>query len=86
LFGTLAAGLASHNDELAERLVTLGGKAYGTVRDAARVSRLPDLPHDVSRDLDHVELLADRTEQYLGGVREARGAAAGSGTSTRLTG
>ena len=41
LFETFAVSLANHNDTLAERAVTLGAKAYGTVRHAASTSRLP---------------------------------------------
>ena len=72
LFETFAAGLAGPNDSVAERAVTLGGRAYGTARRVARTSKLPDYPEDTSRDLDHVRLLADRIESYLEGVRASR--------------
>ncbi|APR81233.1 Iron-binding ferritin-like antioxidant protein [Minicystis rosea] len=72
LFETFADGLAVHNDSVAERAVTLGGRAYGTARRVARTSKLPDYPEDTSRDLDHVRLLADRIESYLEGVRASR--------------
>ena len=36
LFETFAVDLANFNDAMAERAVTLGGRAYGTVRHAAR--------------------------------------------------
>ena len=36
LFETFAVGLALHNDTIAERAVTLGGKAYGTARHVAK--------------------------------------------------
>lgn len=73
LFETFAIGLAAHNDAIAERAVTLGGRAYGTARRVARTSRLPDYPEDTSRDLEHVKLLAERIEAYLEGVRASRG-------------
>jgi starvation-inducible DNA-binding protein len=75
LFETFAVGLAEHNDTIAERAVTLGAKAYGTVRHAAKTSRLPEYPQETTRDLEHVKLLADRIEKYLEGLRESRAVA-----------
>jgi starvation-inducible DNA-binding protein len=72
LFETFAVSLANFNDAMAERSVTLGGKAYGTARHVARVSRLADYPQETTRDLDHVALLAARIEQYLDGLRAGR--------------
>src|SRR3954454_202002 len=54
LFESFAVGLAAFNDEIAERAVTLGGRAPGTARQVARASGLPEYPSDASRDLDHV--------------------------------
>ena len=75
LFETFAVGLAGYNDEIAERAVTLGGRAYGTVRHASKLSKLSEYPQETTRDLEHVKHLADRFEKYLEGVREAREAA-----------
>ncbi len=75
LFETFAVSLANHNDSLAERAVTLGGRAYGTVRHVAGVSRLTEYPQETSRDLEHVRLLADRIETYLDGLRTSRSTA-----------
>lgn len=72
LFESFAIGLADYNDTLAERAVTLGGKAYGTARHVAASSKLPEYPQDTARDLEHVRLLAERFEIYLGGLRESR--------------
>jgi starvation-inducible DNA-binding protein len=72
LFETFAVSLAIHNDTIAERAVTLGGVALGTVRQVAAVSKLPEYPGGVSRDLEHVRLLAERFGLYLDGLREAR--------------
>jgi starvation-inducible DNA-binding protein len=72
LFESFAVGLAAFNDEIAERAVTLGGRAPGTARQVARASGLPEYPSDVTRDLDHVRLLAERFEKYLDGVRGSR--------------
>jgi starvation-inducible DNA-binding protein len=72
LFEEIAVGLAGHNDAVAERAVTLGARAYGTVRHVARTSRLADYLQETSRDLEHVRLLAERLERHLEGVRAAR--------------
>lgn len=73
LFETFAVSLANHNDSIAERAVTLGGRAHGTARHVAKSSRLPEYPQEATRDLDHVRLLAERIEKYLDGARLSRG-------------
>jgi starvation-inducible DNA-binding protein len=75
LFETFAVSLANHNDSIAERAVTLGAKAYGTVRHVAGKSKLAEYPQETTRDMEHVRLLAERIERYLEGLRESRGAA-----------
>jgi starvation-inducible DNA-binding protein len=72
LFETFAVSLANFNDAIAERGVTLGGKAYGTARHVAKTSRLHEYPQETVRDLDHVQLLAERIETYLDGIRTSR--------------
>ena len=75
LFETFAVSLAIHNDTIAERAVTLGGKAYGTARHVAKESKLAEYPQETTRDLEHVKLLAERFDKYLTGVRESRSVA-----------
>ena len=75
LFETFAVSLAEHNDEIAERAVTLGGLAYGTARHVAKTSRLDEYPQETTRDLEHVRLLAERFDTYLVGLRESRAVA-----------
>lgn len=72
LFETFALGLAAHNDAIAERAVTLGGRAYGTARHVASHSKIAEYPQETTRDLEHVKLLAERIEQYLDQVRASR--------------
>lgn len=72
LFEQFAIQLAAHNDALAERAVTLGGIARGTIKQVAKHSKIADYPADVTRDLEHVALLADRFEAYLDGARQSR--------------
>ena len=75
LFEQFANQLAVHNDAIAERAVTLGGLAAGGTRHVAKKSRLAEYPNDVTRDLEHVKLLAERFDAYLDVVRESRGIA-----------
>ena len=77
LFETFAVALANFNDAVAERGVTLGGSAQGTARHVAKTSKLPEYPQGTTRDLEHVELLAERIEKYLDGVRASRELAEG---------
>lgn len=79
LFETFAVSLAAHNDNVAERAVTLGAQIHGTARHVAKSSRLPEYPQDTTRDLEHVRLLAERIEGYLNGLQEARKATEGLG-------
>lgn len=79
LFESFAVALAAFNDAIAERAVTLGARAYGTVRHSAKQSRLPEYPQETTRDLEHVKLLAERIEKYLEGARESRGVAEKNG-------
>jgi starvation-inducible DNA-binding protein len=72
LFETFAVALAAFNDAAAERAVTLGARAHGTVRHVARASRLPDYPAETTRETEHVRILAERIDGYLDGVRESR--------------
>ena len=75
LFESFAVGLAAFNDAIAERAVTLGGRAYGTARHVAAASTLAEYPQETTRDLEHVRLLADRFDRYLAGLRDSRRAA-----------
>lgn len=89
LFEGFATALAGFNDEIAERAVTLGARVGGTARQVAKGSRLQELGADSVKDLDLAAQLADRFEQYLDGVRAARGVAEKAGdqdTQDLLTG
>lgn len=75
LFETFAVTLATFTDAIAERAVTLGGRADATVRSTGKRSKLPDYPAGVTKDMEHVKLLAERFETFLEGLRESRGVA-----------
>lgn len=79
LFEKFAEHLAKYNDEVAERAVTLGARAFGMVRQVSKSSRLPEYPSQASQDMEHVQLLAERIEKYLEGLRETRELAEESG-------
>ncbi|HXI03915.1 MAG TPA: DNA starvation/stationary phase protection protein Dps [Candidatus Saccharimonadales bacterium] len=72
LFDSFATDVAGYMDEMAERLVTLGGLTRGTVRLAAAASQLDEYPIDTVRDLEHASHLAVRIESWLSGMRETR--------------
>ena len=75
LFETFALSLSTFNDTIAERAVTLGGKAFGTARHVAKTSRINEYPQETTRDLEHVKLLTERFESYLTELRASRSAA-----------
>lgn len=75
LFETFAVSLANHNDSIAERAVTLGGRALGTARHVAKTSKLPEYPQETERDVEHVKHLAARIDAYLAEMRASRKAA-----------
>jgi starvation-inducible DNA-binding protein len=72
LFDSYATMMIDYVDEIAERLVTFGGLAAGSVRQSAAASRLPEYPAEATRDLDHARLVAERIEKWLEGMRETR--------------
>ena len=88
LFEAFAVSLAGFNDTIAERAVTLGAKADGTVRHAAKTSQLADDPQETRRDVEHVKMLAERIDVYLAGLRVSGAVAAEHGdrdTASMLT-
>lgn len=70
-FDGLAEHLESMIDTVAERQVTLGHAAAGTVRAAASVSRLPEMPEGFIGQAECINLLTDRYGQVVRTVREA---------------
>jgi starvation-inducible DNA-binding protein len=60
LFEEFYTALAVASDDLAERVVQLGGTACGTTQVLARDTRLPPYPTDLYAGMDHVTALADR--------------------------
>jgi starvation-inducible DNA-binding protein len=71
LFDELAESLREFADTIAERAAALGGRADGTLRQAAERSTIPEYPTDVVDGPDHVAALADRYAAYAAAVRQA---------------
>jgi starvation-inducible DNA-binding protein len=70
LFDDLAEPLEEPIDMIAERAVTLGGVALGTVRTAAKASELAEFPHQPG-GMDYAKTLADRFATVANSIRQA---------------
>jgi starvation-inducible DNA-binding protein len=71
LFDQIATDVRDYTDLIAERVVTLGGTAYGTVQDAASKSRLPPYPTDISAGANHVEALGSALAAFGKNIRKS---------------
>lgn len=69
LFDKIAKEVETYVDEIAERVVQLGGVAQGTVRAAASQSRLEEYPPVIADGVAHVEAVAQALSTF---GREAR--------------
>jgi len=69
LFDQIAADVRDYTDLIAERIVTLGGTALGTVQEAVHKTRLPAYPTDISAGANHVEALSTVLAAYGKHVR-----------------
>lgn len=71
LFDKLYGQLAGFLDEFAERVVTMGGQAQGTIRAASHASSLAEYPLNALDSKIHVDSLVDRYGEYTGRIRKA---------------
>lgn len=71
LFDEQAVVLLAHIDLYAERIRALQGIPTGTVRNAAKNSPLEELPIEEIPEIDAINLLVDRWEQYSDGLGTA---------------
>jgi starvation-inducible DNA-binding protein len=69
LFDQVATDADVYVDDLAERVVQLGGTAYGTVRMAAARSSLSEYPGDITEGAAHVEALSGALSQFGRSIR-----------------
>jgi len=70
LYDELAEKVVKPIDQVAERIGTLGGVAFGTVRMASVNSELPDFPAEFDQT-DVTEVIADRVAASAKHCREA---------------
>lgn len=89
MFEEFYTTLATDIDELAERLVQLGGTAMGTSQAVAGAARAPAYPAEIKAGLEHVGALLDRYALLAKAVREGIGSTDEAGdadTADILTG
>lgn len=70
LFEEFYTQLATDIDEVAERLVQLGGTAMGTSQSVAAGTRLPPYPAELRQGQDHLQALLERYCQAGKTIRE----------------
>jgi starvation-inducible DNA-binding protein len=71
LFDQLHGQLLSYVNDLAERAVTLGGQAHGTIRAATSATRLNEYPLEARASHIHLDALVDRYGEYTSRIRKA---------------
>ncbi|MCU1311756.1 MAG: starvation/stationary phase protection protein Dps [Candidatus Angelobacter sp.] len=64
LFDEIAEHLEDAVDLIAERATALGGRANGTVRQAAKNSQIEEYDLDAVKGMDHVRALSDRLATF----------------------
>jgi len=70
LFDQVATAAEAHTDLIAERITTLGGAAYGTVRQAALKSKLSEYPLEITDGTGHVDALSSALADFGRFVRK----------------
>jgi len=89
LFETFYGQLGEATDDLAERVVQLGGTPSGTTQLVGETSRLPPYPPGLRDGIEHVKALADRYAALAATVRagiDAVDEAGDADTADLLTG
>ncbi|OGL69417.1 MAG: DNA starvation/stationary phase protection protein Dps [Candidatus Tectomicrobia bacterium RIFCSPLOWO2_12_FULL_69_37] len=71
LFDEAAGEAEEWVDELAERIVELGGLARGTARAAAAESRLPAYPAGITAERDHLRAVVGALSAFAASARAA---------------
>ena len=82
LFDKVAEAIEPFTDELAERIVTLGGVAMGTSKMVATTTSLEDYPEDIFNDQKHLEILTTHWAAYAASTRIAANRAGELGDPT----
>lgn len=71
LFDKIADETADYADLIAERIMQFGGTAEGTVRMAAKRTRLPEYPLNITQGREHVQALSQALANFGESVRHA---------------
>ena len=71
LFDEIAEGVQEHVDDIAERLVQLGGIAEGTISVLEQRSKLPEYPLTIADGVEHLIALQTSVAQFAEAVRKA---------------
>jgi starvation-inducible DNA-binding protein len=71
LFDEVAEHLEDAVDLIAERVTALGGRANGTLRQAAANSSIEEYEIDTVKGMDHVRVLSDRLGRLANAYRDA---------------
>ena len=71
LFDDVYADVVSYTDEIAERLVQLGGTALGTAPVITKQTKLDEYPLDITRGEDHVDALSSALAAFGKHCRKA---------------
>lgn len=71
LFDTIATEVNNGVDTIAERIMQLGGTTQGTLRAAAKQTRLKEYPLNVTDGAKHVDALSSAIAQFTGFSRAA---------------
>ena len=69
LFDKVAETVEDQIDDIAERITSLGGTAYGTVKAAARATTLKPYPEEITDGMDHVAALSTALADFGKKVR-----------------
>jgi starvation-inducible DNA-binding protein len=69
IFDQVSTEVETHIDNIAERITTLGGTAFGTVRVAAQNSSLSEYPLEITDGASHVDALSTALADFGKKVR-----------------
>ncbi|MGF1573042.1 MAG: DNA starvation/stationary phase protection protein Dps [Sumerlaeia bacterium] len=75
LFDKIYGDVAEMVDDLAERLVSLGGQTQATVQHTAKLTSLVPYPTEITKGEDHVEAVSTVLAQYAANLQESIDAA-----------
>jgi starvation-inducible DNA-binding protein len=70
LFDKVSEGIEDYVDQIAERIVQLGGTAEGTVRASAKLSKLGEYPLALAEGTGHVDAVSTALAAFGHEVRE----------------